>query len=192
MSTYADTLRPAARRTALAYDLALILSGSLLIALSAQIAVYLPFSPVPVTGQTLAVLLVGALMGSRRGSAAVLAYLAEGAAGMPVFANGHAGPAYMTGPTGGYLIGFVIAAYVTGGLAERGWDRRPLTTSLAMLIGNIAIYTCGLIGLIHFVGIGHVLDAGLIPFIPGDLVKLALATALLPSGWRFIGPLGGE
>lgn len=188
--TYADILRPETRRSALTYDSAAILAGTLLIALSAQIAVYLPFSPVPVTGQTLAVLLIGVLLGSQRGALCLLAYLAEGAAGLPVFANGHTGAAYMTGPTGGYLIGFVAAAYLTGWLAERGWDRHSLTALLAMVIGNTAIYTFGLMGLVHFVGIGNVLDAGLTPFLPGDLVKLALAAALLPSGWRILGKLG--
>jgi biotin transport system substrate-specific component len=186
MSTYADILRPAARQPARAYDIAAILSGMLLITLSAQVAVYLPFSPVPVTGQTLAVLLIGALLGSRRGALCLIGYLVEGAAGLPVFANGHAGAAYLTGPTGGYLIGFVVAAYLTGWLAERGWDRQPRTALLVMLIGNAAIYTFGLIGLIRFVGSGQVFDAGLIPFLPGDLTKLALATALLPSGWRIM------
>lgn len=188
--TYIDILRPENRRSTLAYDSAAILGGTLLIALSAQIAVYLPFSPVPVTGQTLAVLLIGVLLGSRRGALCLLAYLAEGAAGLPVFANGHSGAVYMAGPTSGYLIGFVAAAYLTGWLAERGWDRRPVTALLAMLIGNVAIYAFGLIGLVFFVGISNVLDVGLAPFLPGDLVKLGLATTLLPSGWRILAHLG--
>ncbi|MBI5960004.1 MAG: biotin transporter BioY [Chloroflexi bacterium] len=185
--TYADALRPAAQRSARLYDAQLVLAGSLLVALSAQIAIRLPFSPVPITGQTLAVLLVGALLGSRRGGLALLAYLAEGAAGLPVFAGGASGPTYMTGPTGGYLIGFVLAAALTGALAERGWDRRVWTTALAMLLGNVAIYVCGVIWLSTFVGFARALDVGLVPFLAGDTLKIALSAALLPSGWVLLG-----
>ncbi len=124
----ADIFRPSVRRYAGVYDAALILGASLLIALSARIAVPVPFSPAPITGQTLAVLLVGALLGSRRGALSVLAYLAEGAMGLPVFAGGGAGILWLLGPTGGYLFGFIAAAFVTGWLAERGWDRRFVTT----------------------------------------------------------------
>jgi biotin transport system substrate-specific component len=188
--TYADVLRPAAQRNERLYDAALILSGSLLVALSAQIAIRLPFSPVPITGQTLAVLLVGALLGARRGSLALLAYLAEGAAGLPVFANGSAGPTYMSGPTGGYLFGFVLAAGLTGALAERGWDRRVWLTALAMVLGNVVIYACGLVWLSTFVGIERAPELGMTPFIVGDLLKIALAAALLPSGWVLLGTRG--
>lgn len=184
--TYADILRPSAKRLALFYDFALVLGGSLFIALSAQIAIPLPFSPVPITGQTLAVLLSGALLGSRRGGLCLLAYLAEGLTGLPVFAGGTAGLSHLLGPTGGYLVGFVVAAYITGLLAERGWDRRIITTFLAMLLGNIVIYAFGLPWLARFSGVERVLSLGLYPFIPGDLLKLALATMLLPSGWKML------
>ncbi len=190
MMTYADLVRPAAKWPALAYDLALITGGSLVVALSAQVAIRLPFSPVPITAQTLAVLLVGVLLGSRRGGAALLAYLAEGAAGMPVFAGGTGGAAVLSGPTGGYLLGFVVAATVTGVLAERGWDRRVVTALAAMALGNLVIYAFGLSWLGTFVGAGRALDLGLWPFVPGDLAKLALATALLPSGWWLIASAG--
>jgi len=186
-STYADILRPSAKQRALAYDVALIIGGSLCIALCARVAIPLPFSPVPVTGQTLAVLLIGALLGSRRGSLCLLTYLAEGAAGLPVFQAGNGGPAYMAGPTGGYLIGFVAAAYVTGWLAEKGWDRQVGATLMAMLLGNAVIYACGLPWLALFVRAKGALSLGLYPFIPGDLLKLALATMLLPSGWMLLG-----
>ena len=185
---YADILRPTVRRSALLYDAALVLAGSLLIALSAQIAVPLPFSPVPVTGQTLAVLLVGALLGSRRGSLAVLVYIAQGMAGLPVFAGGAAGPARLLGPTGGYLVGFVAAAYLVGLLAERGWDRRVSTTAAAMALGNVVIYAVGALWLAVFVaGLVPALTAGVMPFIPGDLVKIAIAALLLPAGWKLLG-----
>jgi biotin transport system substrate-specific component len=186
--TATDIYRPSLRHHALAYDAACIMAGSLFIALSAQIAIFVPFSPVPITGQTLAALLVGALLGSRRGSLAVILYLAEGAFGLGVFAGGGAGLLRLAGPTGGYLAGLVPGAFVTGWLAERGWDRHVWTTILAMLAGNAVIYLCGLPWLAHFVGTGRVLAAGLLPFVPGDLVKVAVAAALLPAGWQLLGP----
>lgn len=185
---YADLLRPTVRRSAWVYDVALVLAGSWLIALSAQVAVPLPFSPVPVTGQTAAVLLVGALLGSRRGSLAVLVYIAQGAAGLPVFAGGAFGLSRVLGPTGGYLLGFVAAAFLVGLLAERGWDRRPLTTAAAMTLGNIVIYTVGALWLAVFVGgLRQALAVGVVPFLPGDLLKIAVAAILLPAGWKLLG-----
>ncbi len=184
--TYADVLRPSAKKYALLYDIVLVVSGSLFVALGAQVAIPLPFSPVPVTGQTLAVLLVGMLMGSRRGSLCLVAYLAEGIAGLPVFAGGTTGPAHLLGPTGGYVFGFVAAAYVAGWLAERGWDRQAGTTFLAMLLSNAVIYAVGLPWLAAFVGIGIALPLGFYPFIAGDILKLALAAALLPLGWKIL------
>jgi len=190
----ADVLRPGfARQTALTtfvYDLALIAAGSALIALSAQAAIPLPFSPVPVTGQTFGVLLVASLLGRVRGTAAVLAYLAEGAAGLPVFAGAAAGPAVMAGPTGGYLSGFALGAYVCGGLAERGWDRTPLRTAASMVLGNLAIFALALPWLARFVGTPNVWALGFWPFIPGDIVKIGLAAALLPMGWKALGTRG--
>ena len=183
---YADVFRPSARRYAGLYDIALVLGGSLFIAMSAQIAVPLPFSPIPVTGQTLAVLLVGALLGSRRGALSILAYLAEGAMGMPVFSAGGAGMLWLLGPTGGYLLGFVPAAFVTGLLAERGWDRRAGTTLAMMLAGNVTLYLVGVPYLAGYVGLDRALALGLFPFIIGDLCKWLLAAALLPSGWRLL------
>jgi biotin transport system substrate-specific component len=190
----ADVLRPGfARQTALstfAYDLALIAAGSALIALSAQVAIPLTFSPVPVTGQTFGVLLVASLLGRMRGTAAVLAYLAEGAAGLPVFAGAAAGPAVMLGPTGGYLAGFALGAYVCGGLAERGWDRAPLRTAASMILGNLAIFALALPWLARFVGAPSVWALGFWPFIPGDIVKIGLAAALLPLAWKALGARG--
>jgi biotin transport system substrate-specific component len=177
-------------RYALLYDVGLILGGSVLVALSAQWAVPLPFSPIPITGQTLAVLLVGALLGARRGSLCVLTYLLEGCAGLPVFAGARAGLGVLFGPTGGYLLGFVAAAWVSGWLAERGWDRRTGTAFLAMALGNVIIYAFGLAWLSRFVGGGHVLELGFLPFVPGDILKLILGTLLLPAGWRLLGHRG--
>jgi biotin transporter BioY len=184
-TTYADILRPSTKQKALAYDTALIVGGSLFIALCAQFTIRI--GPVPITGQTLAVLLTGMLLGSRRGSLSVLAYLAEGIAGLPVFApGGPMGIARLLGPTGGYLAGFVAAAYVTGLLAERGWDRKMATTLSAMLLGNTALYVLGLPWLCLFVGLENALSSGLYPFIIGDLLKAVLAMTLLPAGWKLL------
>ncbi len=186
-ATYTDILRPRARRLAWLYDLTVVVAGSLLVALSAQVAFPLPFSPVPVTAQTLAVLLVGALLGSVRGGISMLLYLAQGMAGLPVFAVGGAGVAYFLGPTGGYLLGFVAGAALTGLLAERGWDRRIGTTLLAMLLGTAAIYAAGLAWLALFTRAENVLSVGLYPFLPGAVVKIAAAALLLPQGWKLLG-----
>jgi len=184
-TTYADVLRPSAKHKALAYDAILVIGGSLFIALCAQFTLHI--GPVPITGQTLGVLLTGVLLGSRRGSLSALAYLAQGIAGLPVFApGGPMGIARLLGPTGGYLLGFVAAAYVAGLLAERGWGRKASTALLAMLIGNAAIYAFGLPWLAFFVGIENVLPLGLYPFVIGDLMKAILAAASLPIGWKLL------
>jgi len=173
-------------RAGVAREVALVLGGALLIALAAQLQIPLPFSPVPVTGQTFAVLLLGALYGSKRGPAAVLAYVILGAMGLPVFAGGASGVARLIGPTAGYLVGFLAAAFVVGTLAERGWDRRAGTTAAAMLLGNLVVYVAGVMWLSRFVGWDKVLATGVLPFLPGDALKIALATLLLPAGWRLV------
>jgi biotin transport system substrate-specific component len=184
-TTYADVLRPSKKQRALAYDAALIVGGSLFIALCSQFAVHI--GPVPITGQTLAVLLTGMLLGSRRGTLSVLTYLAEGFVGLPVFSpGGPMGLARLMGPTGGYLVGFAAAAYVVGRLAEQGWDRKATTTFAAMLIGNGVIYAFGLSWLALLVGVDRALPLGLYPFVAGDILKAALATTLLPTGWRLL------
>ncbi len=163
----------------------LVLGGTLLLALSAQLAIPLPGSLVPVTGQTFAVLLVGAALGARLGVGTVLLYIAEGAVGLPVFAPGATvGLARVVGPSGGYFAGFVLAAYVVGFLAERGLDRRPWTAALAMLAGEVAIYVVALPWLARFLPAERIIGAQLLPFIPGDLYKLALAALALPIAWR--------
>ncbi len=182
--TYADLARPRALAPALAYDAALVVAGSLVVAFAAQVAVPLPFTPVPVTGQPFAVLFVGALLGARRGALALVTYLAEGALGAPVFAGGALGVAALAGPTGGYLVGFVPAAWATGALAERGWDRRFVTTLAAMALGTACLYACGLPQLARFVGWGRVVALGLAPFAVGDAFKITLAAIALPAGWR--------
>jgi len=175
-----------------AREFVLVLGGSLLIALAAQLQIVLPFSPVPVTGQTFAVLLLAALYGSKRGPATVITYITLGVLGLPVFAGGAAGMTRLLGPTAGYLIGFVVAAFVVGWLSERGWDRKPWTTAVSMVFGNIVIYIVGITWLSRFIGWEAVLGAGVLPFIAGDGLKIALATVLLPTGWRVIGRAGQQ
>jgi biotin transport system substrate-specific component len=190
-ATLADAVLPRPTRVpAYARDAILIVGFSLVNALAAQVEVRLPFTPVPITGQTFAVLLTGLLLGGRLGGLALIAYLAEGLVGLPFFAGGKSGLAYALGPTGGYLVGFVVAAYVVGRLADRGWDRRVGTTLLAMIIGNLIIYAAGLAWLVRFVGPDRVLALGLVPFLAGDLVKVILAAIALPGGWKLVGRRG--
>ena len=189
MSTfaYADILRPTRAKSAFIYDSLMVLSGSALLAIASQIAVYLPFSPIPVTAQTLAVLMIGAVLGSKRGTLAILAYLAEGAAGLPVFAGGLSGVAVMFGPTAGYLPGFIAAAYLTGFCAERGWDRNIIKTAAMMAMGAAAIHLGGFAWLSLYLGAGEALRFGMYPFIYGDILKIVIASLLLPTGWKLIG-----
>lgn len=168
-------------------DALLVTAFSLVTALCAQIAVPLPFSPVPLTGQTFGVLLSGALLGPRLGMIAMLLYLAEGGFGLPFFAGGTAGPARLLGPTGGYLLAYPLAAWLTGALAVRGWDRRPLSMLAAMLLGSLAIFALGAAFLARFVGPHNALWMGVFPFLPGDAVKALLAAGLLPLGWKVLG-----
>lgn len=162
---------------------ALVVGASLLMALCAQVAIPLPHTTVPVTGQTFAVLLAGALLGARRGAGAAALYLAGGAAGLPFFAPFGA-------HTAGYLIGFLPAAWLAGFLAERGWDRRPGTALLMMLAGSAVIFAFGLAWLSRSVAGDKLLAMGLYPFIPGDIAKSCLAAALLPGGWKLLGRRG--
>jgi biotin transport system substrate-specific component len=182
--TLVDAIWPHRRVT---HNVALILAFSLVIALSAQIAFPIPFSPVPITMQTLTVLLTGILLGSRLGTLTLLAYLAEGIAGLPVFAFGTSGIAVLFGPTGGYLIGFAVAAGLVGFLAERGWDRRRVTTFLAMIVGNLAIYACGAGWLgFYLSSLSEAIMVGVLPFLIGDAMKIALAVILLPAAWALL------
>ena len=188
-TAYADTFRPSTKISAAFYDGFLIISFSFLLGLSAQLAVPLPFSPVPITAQTLVVLLLGSLLGKFRGTLCVLLYLIEGGVGLPLFSGGRAGIAHLVGPTGGYLFGFVAATYIVGFLSQLGWDRKLSLTIAAMFIGNIVIYIFGLPWLGRFVGYEIVFSLGLYPFIIGDLLKIAIAAGLIPGGWRLIDKL---
>jgi biotin transport system substrate-specific component len=167
----------------------LALAGTALLALSARVQV--PFYPVPITMQTFAVLAIGMAYGWRLGGATLLLYLAEGAAGLPVFAKGGGVATFLldpaTGTTAGYLWGFVLAAALVGWLAERGWGRSAVTTALAMLIGNVVIYVPGLLWLGAIFGWEQpILEWGLYPFLIGDVFKLALAAAVMPLAWKAV------
>ena len=187
-SVFVDVLlsRVETRIQAIAKDTILVLSFSLLTALSAQVSFWI--GPVPITGQTLAVLLAGILLGSIRGGLSQVVYLLVGFTGFPFWfaAGGPLGIARLIGPTGGYLIGFVFAAFLVGWLAERGWDKKIKTAILAMLVGNIAIYIFGLLWLANFLPWKGLLATGLYPFLPGDLLKILLAGLVLPLGWKLI------
>lgn len=165
-------------------DVFLVVAGSWLMAAAAQVQI--PLWPVPVTGQTFGMLLLGALLGSRKGAAAMLAYLGQGAVGLPFFAGGAAGLARLAGPTGGYLGGMVLTAFLVGFLCERGWDRRFYTAVPAMLAGNLILYAFGLPWLALFVGWGQVVEVGFLPFVSGDILKIVLAAVALPLGWRVL------
>lgn len=169
-------------------DLALMVGGCLLVAAAAQIQVPLPFTPVPLSGQTFAVSLVGASLGARRGALSLGLYLLAGAAGAPFFAGGAGGMSALAGPTAGYLVGFVGAAALIGGLAERAADRKPWTAFLAFLAGSVVIFACGVVGLMATAGVGlrEALVLGVLPFLPGDLIKSALAAGLLPGTWKLV------
>jgi biotin transport system substrate-specific component len=179
--TLVDVLLPRQQRSWL-LDIGLVVLFSAFVGLTAQVEI--PLWPVPLTLQTLGVFFTGAVLGGRRGALTLLLYLAEGAVGLPVFAGGASGVAYMLGSTGGYLVGFVFAAGVVGLLAERGWDRRLVCTMLAMAAGNLVIYAFGVAWLaILLSDLRTALVQGMLIFIPGDLVKIAFAALALPGGW---------
>ena len=168
----------------------LVLAGSLLLTLSAKVQV--PFYPVPMTLQTLVVLLIGVAFGWRMGVATVLAYLAQGAMGLPVFAGTPEkglGLLYMAGPTGGYLAGFLLAGVVLGALADRGWTRNWQTTAAAMIAGTAIIYLLGVAWLSQLIGFDKAVQFGLVPFIYGDILKLVIAAVSVPFMWKLVAKL---
>ena len=185
-TTLADSFGP----RSLARDGALVVAFSLFMALCARISIPLPWTPVPITGQTLGLLLTGAILGPRRGALAMLLYLAEGAAGLPVFAGGTGGMARLLGPTGGYLFSYPIVAALLGVLAVRGWDRRIPSALLMFLIGNVVVYLFGVSWLNIYKGtFGQVslMWAGVYPFLIGDAIKIGLAALALPGAWALFG-----
>jgi biotin transport system substrate-specific component len=188
VTTFAPTLstRYFPRTVAWLRDLLLIVLGALLVATLAQVIIPLPFTPVPITGQTLAVLLVAAVLGSKRGLASLSLYSLMGLSGLPVFAGGASGIAYSLDPTLGYLVGFIAAAYVIGLLAERGLERSVRTSLVPFLVGTLVIYAFGAGWLAVQFGIGKALTLGVLPFLVGDAIKLLLAALALPAAWKLI------
>ena len=168
-----------------------VLLGVALLAALAQLR--FEIGAVPVTGQTLGVLLIGAAYGAGLGGVTMVAYLLAGGLGLAVFSGGGAGWSFLAGTTGGYLLGFLPAAVVVGYLAQRGWDRSYLAMAGSMVIGNLIIYAFGLLWLSRFApDFATTLQWGLWPFLAGDLLKLLVAVALLPTAWRFIGRSGAR
>ncbi|HEY7692173.1 MAG TPA: biotin transporter BioY [Gaiellaceae bacterium] len=195
MRADAATLRLAVfPRPTLLTDALLVVSGTALVSLCAQISVKLPFTPVPITGQTFAVCLVGASLGAVRGAASLTLYFLIGVVGAPVYAHRDSGWDVITSASGGYIVGFVAAAAVTGVLAEHRWDRKFSSAVGAMLTGNVVIYLVGLpwLAVVLNTNLEDTLESGLYPFVPGDLFKLYCAAALLPAAWRGVKYLGGR
>jgi biotin transport system substrate-specific component len=186
----AATLRLAVvPRTDLLTDALLVVAGTALVSIAAQISISLPFTPVPITGQTFAVLLVGASLGAVRGTASLLLYLVAGIAGAPIYAHHDRGWDVIVSASGGYIVGFVVATAVTGWLAERRhWDRRFSSSVSAMLTGNVIIYLVGLpwLAVVLNTNLDKTLEYGLYPFVPGDIFKLYIAAAVLPGAWRLV------
>ena len=177
----ADLVRPASPRLARVFDAALVAGFSLLIALSAQVAIPLPFTPVPVTLQTFAVILTGCLLGSGRGALAVIAYIAEGSLGLPFFSGGTAGIVHLLGPTGGYLVGCVASAFVAGLLSERKVALKPAGLFITLLAADLVVFLFGVTWLAAFTGPQKAVALGFTPFIIGDALKIVAAWSILTA-----------
>jgi len=189
MRAQAATLRTATiPSSSVLTDAALIVLGAGIIAASAQISIKLPFTPVPITGQTFSVLVVGASLGMIRGAASALLYVLVGMLGAPIYASGNGGLDVITGASGGYLVGYPFVSALTGWLAEQRWDRRFSSAVGAMLTGNVVIYLFGLpwLAVVLNTGLEKTLELGLYPFVPGDTFKLYLAAAALPAAWKLV------
>jgi biotin transport system substrate-specific component len=185
-TTLAIAASPTRVRSRVLWRVLLAFAGSWLVAALAQVEIKLPFTPVPITGQTFAVCLVGASLGAVRGATSLTLYFLIGVLGVPVYAHHDHGWDVITSASGGYIVGFVAAAAVTGALAEHGWDRRFSSAVGAMLTGNVVIYLVGLpwLAVVLNTNLEQTLEDGLYPFVPGDLFKLYCAAALLPAAWR--------
>lgn len=179
---------------ALARDVSLVLGAAAFVGVLSQLSIPLPGTPVPLTGQTLGVLLAGAALGPVRGLLGMLIYVLIGAAGIPWFAEGASGLRVLTGTTGGYLVGFVVAAAVVGYLAARGGDRTPPRTVGTMVLGSAVIYLFGVPGLMLAadVDVLTAIELGVVPFLLGGIIKITLAAGLLPGVWRLLALRGGR
>ena len=182
MNSFANVVRPSSKSSGITYDLLCILGGTLFLALLSQLSFDLWFTPVPITLQTLGVMLIGSLLGSKRGAICILVYLSEGACGLPVFAGGATGPAILLGPTGGYLLSFVASAFLIGFLLEIGWEKSYMLTLTALTLGSLLTLGIGALWLSFFVGTPQALIMGLYPFLPGCGLKIIAAIALIPFG----------
>jgi biotin transport system substrate-specific component len=171
-----------------AIDTILVVGGAALIALAAQISISLPFTPVPITGQTFAVATTAAALGLRAGAASSLLYVAAGIVGLPVYADGGSGWHAVSGATGGYLFGFIVCALIVGWCGDRGWTSSFSSTVGAMLLGETVIYICGVLWLRHVLHtpLEKTLEFGLYPFVVGDLLKVYAAAAVLPPVHRWV------
>ena len=184
--------RPEARARAFAVDVALVLAGTALVALLAKVSFFI--GPVPITGQTLGVIVVGAALGARRGAASLTTYLLIGLAGLPVFAGPVAGPAYVLSPSFGFILGFIPAAFAAGWFAERAWDRKPWLAFVGFVAASIIPFLIGVpymaFILATVVGVAvtpaSVLDAGVWPFLVPGLIKAAFAAVLVPAAWALV------
>jgi biotin transporter BioY len=167
-------------------SVSLVVAFSLLTALAAQIVI--PIGPVPITGQTFAVLLTGALLGSRLGAMAMIVYLIEGASGLPFFHSGLSGLGHLFGQTGGYLVAFPAAAFITGAFAENGWDKRFWTAAVAMAVGSVVILLAGMawFAVLTQSSLVVAFKLSVAPYIIGDIIKILLAAAALPAGWALL------
>lgn len=184
--TIPNTLHERLVRGRVAFDALFVLAGSALIAIAAQIAIPVPFSPVPLTMQPLAVLLVGVVLGSGRGAAAALLYLLEGASGLPVFAEGKGGAFWLAGPTAGYLLSYPFAAFIAGWFSERGWGGSIGRALAGMLAALAVIYAGGWIWLAVLTDARTAFAAGVAPFVVADIVKIALGAAMLPYAQKIV------
>lgn len=177
-------------RSSLLTDIALVLAGTLVVSLLAQVTIPLPI--VPITGQTLGVILVGSALGARRGAVSLMTYMAVGLAGAPVFAGFAGGPASVLTPSFGFIIGFIPAAFVAGWFAEREWDRRSLRAFAGFAIASIVPFLIGVPYMAYILnsvlGLGYgfvgIMNAGVVPFLAGGVIKAALAAVLIPLAWR--------
>lgn len=196
-------IRIGERLSARARHIALIVAGALFIYLTSLVVFVLPNNPVPITGQTLGILVVGGALGFRRGATATLLYIVIGILNVPAFAEHRSGIGVIAsmedgrlvlGATGGYLVGFILASAIVGRLAELGWDRHVVGSVAAMLIGSVAIYAVGLPWLMAATGFTpqETIQKGLVPFIPGDIIKLAIAAGIFPIAWWVVGRRPGE
>lgn len=195
MPTLADALVPPRARPQVATavrSVALVVGGALLTALAAQLSFTTPWTPVPYTGQTAAVLLVGTALGARLGAASMGLYVLAGTMGFPVYAGGDSGVDNLIGPTAGYLVAFLLAAALVGRLAQRGWDRGPLRSAALMVLGSVLIYAVGVPVLSVTTGMSlpQAFFHGAIVFVPWDAAKVVAAAALLPLAWRLVGRRG--